>query len=564
MASFKMKSIIANLTMRQRALFVVSIIILVIGVFGGIVALSNRFSSLVPIRGGSYKEGIVGSPRFINPVLATSDADHDLTKLVYSGLVRMSQDGLIEPDLASSWDVSTDGKTYTITMKPKLAFHDGKPLTSADVVFTVSKIQDSTLKSPLRVAWDGVTVAAPDAQTVVFTLSKPYAGFLNQLTVGIMPEHLWGKIADDQWSTSQYNSEPVGSGPYKISSVTRSRVGVAESVNMTAFRKFALGAPYIENVSIESFANASDAESAFKAGSIAGLAAIDSGDIATTKTSTTEVLTSPTPRVFGIFFNPSKNKIFADQTVVKALNLAVDKNAIIESVFGGYAHALSGPLPTLVDTSANDADTKLALAAKMLDTAGWKINPKSGLREKTANKATQVLSFSISTANTPELEESANLISEQFQKIGVKASVKVFEIGTLNQGVIRGRDFDALLFGEIVHHDTDIYAFWHSSQRADPGLNITGYTNKHVDSLLESAIKETDPAKRMATYQSISSQLAVDAPVIFLYTPDFIYLVDKSIRNVSIGAVTDPSDRFSNVSRWYAFTDHVWNAFLKQ
>jgi peptide/nickel transport system substrate-binding protein len=563
MTSFKMKSLIASLGMRERGVFIVSGLCLIVGIFGGLVTLSNMFTKQVAIHGGTYREGIVGSPRFINPVLATSDADQDLTDLVYSGLVRTALDGSIEPDLASNWTISPDGKTYTVTLKPHIFFHDGKPVTSSDVAFTVSKIQDPTLKSPLRVAWDGVTTSTPDAQTIVFQLVKPYAGFLNQLTVGILPEHIWSSISNDNWLTTQYESEPIGSGPYKVSSVSRSRVGITQSVDLVSYNKFTLGEPYIKNISLVSFANTNDAESAFHSHTIDGLAAIDSSDIATTRTSHTTIVTSPTPRVFGLFFNPSKSKIFADQTVIKAFNLAIDKDAIIQTVFNGYAHALNGPLPESLDTSLPDNEVSLTIAGSLLDKDGWKINLKTGIREKTINKSVQQLSFSISTANTPELEASANLVSDQLQKLGVRTSVKIFEVGNLNQNVIRGRDFEALLFGEIIHQDTDIYAFWDSSQRSDPGLNITGYTNKQVDSLLQSAIKETNTSKRMNIYSQISEQLANSAPVVFLYTPDFIYLVDTSIKNVSVPSVTDPRDRFSQINTWYIYTDRVWNFFLK-
>ena len=155
-----------------------SVILVVIGIFGGLVTLSNKYTSQVPIFGGTYREGIVGSPRFINPVLASSNPDNDLTALVYSGLVRIDAHGGIIPDLAQSWTISPDGKTYTVNLKPNATFQDGKPLTASDVVFTVSKIQDNNLKSPLSVAWNGVTTTNPDAHTVIFTLQKPYAGFL--------------------------------------------------------------------------------------------------------------------------------------------------------------------------------------------------------------------------------------------------------------------------------------------------------------------------------------------------------------------------------------------------
>ena len=561
----KVRLIVANFSWKERAIFVTSVMLFCIGAFFGLVSISNRHTDIVAIFGGTYHEGVVGSPRFINPVLANSDADHDLSALVYNGLVRMDGNGNLIGDLASSWTISPDGKTYTFILKPNLKFQDGKPLTSADVAFTVTKIQDPTLKSPLAVAWDGVGVTTPDATTVVFSLQKPYANFLNQLTIGILPSHIWTNIADDNWIQSQYNTEPIGSGPFRVTSVSRSNVGVPQTYSLKAFSGFALGRPLIKHFDVTSFANQDDASSAFKSGSIDGLAMVDPSAIAGLKSRGTQVLTTQLPRVFGIFFNPQQNPIFADQTVVKALNLSVDKNALIRSVFDGYAVPLSGPLPQLTDTSITDITTNQQLAGKMLDADGWKINPTTGIREKTVTsgktKTTTQLSFSLSTANTPELENSAQLIADQLQKIGVQVDVKVFEIGNLNANVIRARNFDALLFGEIIQNDTDIYAFWDSSQIADPGLNITGYKNKTVDALLEKALITPDQTARFTLYNQVSTQLAATAPVIFLYSPDFTYLLNPSVHNATIPPITQSSDRFSLVYQWYIRTDRVWKNF---
>lgn len=545
-----------------------AVILFTVGAFGGLVKLSNIWTTPMPAPGGSYYEGIVGAPRFINPVLANSDADRDMTALAYSGLVRMDANGNYIPDLAQSWTVSPDGKTYVVTLKPNLTFHDHKKLTADDVVFTIEKIQDPVLKSPLHVAWDGVTAVATDAQTVTFNLQKPYAGFLVQWTVGIIPKHIWEKIPDASWSMDQHNTEPIGSGPYRIQSVARSNVGVPETFKMNAFKKFALGKPYLHHIIIKCFANKDDAYHAFDAGKIDGLSSVDSKSVATISDNSTDVVTAPLPRVFGLFLNPSKNKLFADPAIVKALNIAINKPAIIDAIFSGYAHPLSGPLPEMLDENTGDYTAKKLLAEKTLDTAGWKLNPETNIREKTTvsgkTKNSQMLSFTISTANTPELEESAQLIADQLGQIGVHVEVKVFEIGTLNEHVIRGRDFESLLFGEIIHHDTDLYAFWHSSQKSDPGLNITGYASTHVDQLLESALKESDATKRFALYNQIQSELAKNGSVVFLYAPDFIYLVDSHFHNIVTPPIVNTSTRFSLVYQWYHDTNRVWNLFVKK
>jgi peptide/nickel transport system substrate-binding protein len=565
---------VARLSLRGRVFFAISLALLIIGVCGALVSFSNRFTTEVPRFGGTYREGIVGVPRFINPVLANSDADHDLTSLVFSGLVRKGPDGSLIPDLAQEWSISPDGKTYTITLKPGSVFHDGTLLTPEDIIFTVTKIQDPSIKSPLRVAWDGVSVTSPDEQTVVFSLQKPYAGFLQQLTLGILSEKLWQRVPVDAWQTSVYNNEAIGTGPYMIKDISRNKSGVPQLFTLKAFSQFVLGKPYMKNVVIETFAKKTDAYEALANDSIDELAMVDSGDVDQTAPNSHTIITKSLPRVFGLFFNPSKNKLFADPALIKALNLATDKKSLIDHIFDGYGTPLSGPLPESLDSTASDFAAKQTLAKSLLDKAGWKINPTTGIREKTTSTTTgtgkkqttqtskQTLSFTLSTANTNDLEASAQLLAEQYKQIGVEVIVKVFEIGTLNENSIRGRDFEALLFGQVIKHDTDIFAFWHSSQKATPGLNITGYTNKQVDTLLESAIKETDHDKRFALYKKISDQLAADAPVVFLYTPDAIAIMSGRVRNPVMPPIATPSDRFSLIYQWYLYTDHVWNIFI--
>lgn len=541
---------------------------MIIGIFGGLIAFSNQWTTIVPEFGGTYTEGIVGSPRFINPVLANSDADRDLVSLVYSGLVRLDADGNVVPDLAQSWNILPDGKTYQFSLKPKLFFHDGKKLTSADIVYTIGRIQNPALKSPLRVPFEGVTVTAPDEQTVVFTLEKPYAEFLSELSVGIMPEHIWSNIPDEAWATDQHNTEPIGSGPFRITDVSRSRIGVPETFTLSAFSRFALGRPYLKNFIIECFANKQDAYDALDNNSIDGLAGVDSKEV-TSLSGDAHVITTPLPRVFGLFMNSSKNKIFTDPAVVSAVNTAIDKTAMVDAIFAGYAHVLSGPLPAMTDPAPGDYQTKKTLAEKTLDNAGWKLNTTTGLREKsvidpkTKAKTNTTLSFSISTANTPELEQSAQLIADQLAQVGIRVDVKVFEIGTLNSQVIRDRDFETLLFGQVIRHDTDLYAFWHSSQKSDPGLNITGYANARVDGLLESALREPDPRKRITIYDEIQIELAKNANVAFLYAPDFVYIINNNFNGVTIPPIATMSDRFSLAHQWYKETNKVWTIFNK-
>ena len=169
----------------------------------GLLALANSATSVtIPARGGSLTEGLVGPVRFVNPLLALSGPDKDIGALVYSGLMRATPEGKLIPDLAERVEISEDGTVYTFTLRPALTFHDGAPLTSADVLFTIARAQDPEIKSARRADWEGVSAVAPDPRTVVFTLPHAYAPFLENATLGILPKHLWESVSAEEFPFS--------------------------------------------------------------------------------------------------------------------------------------------------------------------------------------------------------------------------------------------------------------------------------------------------------------------------------------------------------------------------
>ncbi len=206
----------------------------------------------VPARGGTLVEGLVGAPRFINPLLAISDADRDLSALVYSGLLRAQGEELI-PDLAESYEVSPDGTAYTFVIREDATFHDGSRVTAEDVVFTVAKAQDPILKSPKRANWDGVAAEVVDERTVRFTLKAPYAPFVENATLGILPKALWEEVSSDEFPFSALNTDPIGSGPFFVSTIERNPSGIPTTYLMRPFADYALGKPYLQEIRFRFF-----------------------------------------------------------------------------------------------------------------------------------------------------------------------------------------------------------------------------------------------------------------------------------------------------------------------
>lgn len=211
-------------------------------------ALEQHLLVRVPTYGGTLVEGEVGSPRFVNPLLAISDADRDLTTLTYAGLMGIGGDGSLIPVIAKSYSASPDGKVYTFVLRDNAVFSDGSPVTADDIVFTIQKAQDPGLKSPQFANWSGVIAVATDAHTVTFTLAKPYAPFLENTTLGILPARLWRSIPDEQFPFSTLTLEPVGAGPFKTSGVSRDASGLITSYSLLANVRHPLGRPYLSGV----------------------------------------------------------------------------------------------------------------------------------------------------------------------------------------------------------------------------------------------------------------------------------------------------------------------------
>jgi peptide/nickel transport system substrate-binding protein len=556
----------------SRALFLFFAALCVISSVSVVYLLNESLLVAVPAYGGSLSEGVIGSPRFINPVLAVSDSDRDLTSLVYSGLLRATPGGDYTPDLAQSYTVSPDGKTYTFVLRPDATFHNGTPVTADDVVFTVQKTQDPALKSPLQANWDGVTVAAIDAHTVQFTLKQPYAPFIENLTMGILPKSLWQNVSDDEFSFSNLNTSPVGSGPFEVGTISRNASGIPSSYDLTPFSKYALGAPYLGDLTLTFYQNETDVVSALKSGDIQAASGISPADIATLPGSTVEK--APLNRVFGVFFNQNQSTVLRDHDVRQALEDAIDRNALLAQVLGGYGTALTGPVPpSLIGSLATSSTSNtasstvdLAIAAQQeLIAKGWVVT--NGVLTKTTGKgktaSTETLSFSLATDNVPELRASAEYLKEVWGKMGAQVTVQIYDQGDLSQNVIRPRKYDALLFGEVIGRELDLFAFWDSSQRNDPGLNIAMYANPTADKILEQLRTTSSDSTRAQLYSQFEDQLSADIPAIFLYAPDFVYIVPKQLAGLDLGLIETPSDRFLSVTDWHLETDNVWPIFVR-
>ena len=523
--------------------------------------VNKHFLIGVPAEGGELREGVVGLPRTINPVIAITDVDRDIDSLIYAGLTRYDEEKLV-PDIAKSWEISEDGLNYTFNLREDVFFQDGTPLTADDIAFTIQKIQDPDIKSPRRSDWANITAKVLTPQQIQFTLKQPYAPFLSNTTVGILPKHIWGSVSDEQFIFSQYNIEPIGAGPYKLSSVAHDNGGIPTEYHLTTWNKYYTKKPYLSAITFHFFADEENALAALDSGAIDSLAAIsptEAARLATNKAQSYTVTAAPLPRVFSVFFNQSQAPVLGDAIVREALNMSVDRTTIVEKVLSGYGSPIQGPLPYKQATSSKDLETAhIEKAQTLLEKNGWNKNA-DGIYEKKSQK----LAFDIFTADSPDLKKASDDIKASWTALGASVGVKVFESGDLYQNVIRTRKYDALLFGEFIGKDRDLFAFWHSSQRNAPGLNVALYANSRADKLLEQIRTTHEENARNALFNNLYTIIEDDIPAVFLYVPDFIYVIPKKLNGVNLGTVTLPSDRFNSISTWYVNTDSVWSIFTK-
>lgn len=565
----EINSVFSSFSKKEWGVFVGLLLVLTLSTIVMLQAINQSFMVRVPMRGGSMSIGIIGVPRFINPVLASSEADLDLAALIYSGLMRKSADGTLIPDLASHYEMSKDGLIYTFTLKDNIYFQDGNPVTVDDVMFTINKIKDPTIKSPRKADWDGVTVEKIDEKNIRFTLKQPYALFLKNTTLGIMPARLWD---NSPLELNDANTSPIGSGPYMINEVNKQSRGVIDYLRLAPFKKFILGEPYIKNMNLHFYQNEESLVDALLKKEVEEINSITPINAENLKGKNYQIESAVLPRIFGLFFNQSANRIFTDKTVLAAINQAINKERIVRDVLLGYGIVIDSPIPPNIINDNKPAENNISreeILQKVkndLIKAGWKVGTDGFLEKTTTGKKAKVatkLEFSISTGNAPELAKTALLVQEDLAAVGIKVEIKTFETGNLNQNVIRPRKYEALLFGEIINNESDLFAFWHSSQRKDPGLNVAMYTNAKVDKILEDAFVTIDEESRIKKYIQFADEIKKDMGAIFLYSPEFIYVVSKNISEPRVDHITSPGDRYLNVYLWYSQTENIWKVFAR-
>lgn len=299
----------------------------------------------VPSFGGDYNEGLVGAPKYINPLYAFSDVDSDLSFLIYSSLFKYNGNGDLEYDLITDYEIKESGKSYILQLRDDVYFHDGQKLTANDVVFTINAIKNPDFRSPLRGVFSGVGVERQGEYTVKLSLAEAYAGFEELLTFGILSERIWLNINPENANLAEQNIMPVGSGPYKFDALSKNKEGNIKEYHLLANKDYYNNTPYIEELNFKFYPDFYSLNAALNNDEVDGISYISN-------TNKKDVIAQNSinfhdlfiPQITSIFFNQDNNDILKSQNFRKALALSMDKNDILDTVFGDAIRQIDTPI----------------------------------------------------------------------------------------------------------------------------------------------------------------------------------------------------------------------------
>lgn len=532
----------------------------------GFILLGYRYyinnTVVAPQSGGTFIEGMAGQPSMINPILSqTSDVDRDLVQLIFSGLLTYDKDHNLVGDLAEKWEISEDEKVYTVYLKDNLKWHDGEDLTSDDVVLTYHLIQHEKYPGTLAGNWKDVSVEKIDDKTIKFSLPEVFSPFLANLTTGILPYHIFAEADPAKIDDMDFNTQPIGSGPYKISKIKIDKKGVFNSIELESFDDCYGHVPYIPEIIIKFYPNYQELYNAYQKKEIHSISHVITADwpMVSNTISNVNYYDIPLPQYTAIFINQDANPALRDPYVKESLYYGLDRERILEEAIYGKGKVINTPIlegfmghnPDILHIY-RDAEK----AKAVLDQGKWIDVDGDGIREKDNSR----LSIKLITSDNPEFVLASRIIQENWQEIGVQVEIGVFTIGELESQYIKLRNYDALLFGENLGADPDPYVYWHSSQITDPGLNLSNYTNVEVDRYLETARRTNDIDTRIHSYLPFQDVIFDDKPAVFLYQPYYIYAVNPSIQGINVDHASNPAERFQFVDEWYINTTRVWKA----
>jgi peptide/nickel transport system substrate-binding protein len=503
----------------------------------------------VPAYGDTFIQASIGDIGGLIPSLTSDQSSHEVGGLIYDGLVKVDKDLNMAPAMAESWTSSRDCRDLTFKLRRDVKWHDGRPFTADDVVFTYQAMINPKTPAPFKEGFLLVKdVEAPDPYTVRVRYEKPYARAIETWGTYILPKHLLESFAEaGTLRESPQNSWPVGTGPYRFQEWKP-----GEKVVLVANPDYYEGRPYLSRIVYRVIPSQATIFLELKASGV---------DYVSTLTGIQYARQTEYPafrKAYHKFRYPAsdytflgfnlKDPRFADRRVRQAFAHAISKQELIDGVRLGLAREATGPIRpgtwAYTDRVARfDYDPEKAKA--LLAEAGWKDRDGDGLVEDRDGKP---FTLTIRTnQGNDERKKIAEIVQQRLKDVGIQADIQLIEWAAFIKEFVKPRRFEVIVLGLGTGTDPDQFVVWHSSQRGPDQMNRTGYANPEVDALLEAGRSSCVQSERVRYYHRLQEILAEDLPMIFLYNRDSLPVVASRIRGVSAA----PAGILYNFNEWY-------------
>lgn len=500
--------------------------------------------------GGVYVEGVIGNISTLNPLLAASEPEQAVSRLLFSSLYNYDVTGALHTDLAESMTVKDD-KVYTIKLR-NAVWHDGKKLTAEDVVYTINLIKNPQVRSPLRVNWLDISARAIDDSTVEFMLPAVYAGFLYALTFPVIPKHILQSVSPSSMREADFSSNPVGSGPFAVKRVqTSESTSSTDVVRMEPNTKYYGAVSTLSRLELRAYGNESLLVKAVNSGEVSaasGLSLSAADNIKSKQYSTKHWLLNK-----GVYLlMNNRSQTLQDARVRQALRYATDTSSIRATVGDNVARLDTPILQSQIAQKLPAApDYNLDKAKALLKEAGWTYN-----QGQWKGKDGRPLAVAVTTSSgRDEYKKIVDALKQQWSKLGVDVQLREIDTSSTTtsfvQSVLQPRDYDALLYELELGADPDVFAYWHSSQASASGYNFANYSNRTVDNDLVGGRSRTNSALRAAKYIQFVNQWLNDAPAIGLYQSVGSYVLNNGASIAEPrGSLNTMNDRYADVTTW--------------
>jgi len=577
-----------SLNRRDRA--VVAVLTLVLILLGGSLAIPRAAPVADAVPDASpettppppvvYREAVVGAPESITPVTARSRSERTLVGLIFSGLVRLGPDDTLEPDLARSWTVDADGRTWTFRIRDDATWQDGVPVTAADVVYTIEALKNPDASGATAASWAEVTAEAIDDKTVTLSLDTPVSGFVAAATQPLLPAHLLAGIPFADLATSDFARLPVGTGPFALSElddqhavlIAMGSPGVVLPPDEAATASPWIDSlatpvprpsdvrplPYLQQIELDFYPDDLAAADAFRTGQVDAVSGLGPEATATfAGTPGIERISYPTTTLATVLLSlrPDHPEL-SDVRTRQALLAAIDRDALITDVMGGDARRADALVPPgwwAYDAgSVKPVQFDLKKAATLLKAASWtKVNGK--WRAPGAKTPYQIELLSVPADANPGLAAAAAFVRDAWTALGMQVDLVELPASDL-AGRLRDGAFTASVLDITLGLEPDLYPLLASTQVLATGSNLSGYQDPKLDALLEAARSPGTRDVRAAAWKALLAGLSDRLPMLPLAWLDDVVL-ERGLEGATPRLITGPGDRFWDVLAWRLAAD---------